>query len=93
MLSWPPKTAPKFLSFLVAIIVATASTCAAAAPIVGTVTKVQKQAQTGAKTAVVGTPIYMHDEIPTGRNARLQVTFSDETTFSLGMDATVVLDR
>jgi len=35
----------------------------------------------------------MHDEIPTGRNARLQVTFSDETTFSLGMDATVVLDR
>ena len=85
--------APKFLSCLVAIIVATVSTCAAAAPVVGTVTKVQKQAQIGAKTAVVGTPVHMNDEIRTGRNARLQVTFSDETTLTLGEDATVVIDR
>ena len=86
-------TAPQLLSQFVAILVVFVSTCAAAAPVVGTVTKVEKQAQIGSTTAVVGTPVHMKDKIRTGRNARLQVTFSDDTTLTLGEDALVVVDR
>ncbi len=86
-------TAPQLLSRFVAILVVFVSTCAAAAPVVGTVTKVEKQAQIGSTTAVVGTPVHMKDKIRTGRNARLQVTFSDDTTLTLGEDALVVVDR
>ena len=86
-------TALQLLSRFVTILVVFVSTCAAAAPVVGTVTKVEKQAQIGSTTAVVGTPVHMKDEIRTGRNARLQVTFSDDTTLTLGEDALVVVDR
>ena len=86
-------TAPKLLSRFIAILVVFVSTCAAAAPIVGTVTKVEKQAQIGSTTAVVGTPVHMNDELRTGRNARLQVTFIDDTLLTVGDDARVVIDR
>jgi hypothetical protein len=33
----------------------------------------------GAITAAVGTPVHMKDELRTGANARLQVTFRDNT--------------
>jgi high-affinity Fe2+/Pb2+ permease len=82
----------RFLTILVCLIV-TFGTCAAAAAAVGTVTKVQKQAQIGSTTAVVGTPVNMNDEIRTGPGARLQITFRDETLLTLGENARVVVDR
>jgi hypothetical protein len=66
---------------------------AAAAPAVGSVTRVQNQAQIGSKAAVVGTPVQMNDELRTGSNARLQITFRDGTLLTLGENARVVIDR
>jgi hypothetical protein len=66
---------------------------ALAAPAVGKVTRVQKQAQIGATTAVVGTPVHMNDELRTGPDARLEVTFRDDSVLTLGEHATVVIDR
>jgi hypothetical protein len=64
-----------------------------AAPAVGKVTRVQKQAQVGATTATVGTPVHMNDELRTGPEARLEVTFGDGSVLTLGEHATVVIDR
>jgi hypothetical protein len=65
----------------------------AAAQTVGSVSRVQNQAQIGAKPAAVGTPVQMNDQLRTGANARLQVTFKDGTTLTLGENARVVVDR
>lgn len=69
----------------------------AAGPSVGMVTKVVNDAEvvTGgaAVSASVGTVVHMQDEISTGANARLQVTFRDQTTLSLGENARVTIDR
>ena len=51
---------------------------------VGTVNKVENPAQVGAQTAIVGTPVHMNDELRTGPKGRLQVTFRDGTTLTLG---------
>jgi len=64
-----------------------------AAPAVGKVTRVHKQAQVGATTAAVGTPVHMNDELRTGPGARLEVTFRDDSVLTLGEHATVVIDR
>ena len=66
---------------------------AAAAAAVGTVTQVQNQAQVGAKTAVVGTPVNLNDRLRTGANARLKITFSDQSVLTLGENANVVIDH
>jgi len=66
---------------------------AAAAAAVGTVTQVQNQAQVGAKTAVVGTPVSMNDRLRTGANARLKITFGDGSVLTLGENANVVIDQ
>jgi hypothetical protein len=63
-----------------------------AAPI-GKVTKVQKQAQVGSRAATVGTPVNLNDRLRTGPGARLQITFVDGTLFTLGENASVVIDR
>ena len=60
---------------------------------VGTVNKVENPAQVGAQTAIVGTPVHMNDELRTGPKGRLQVTFRDGTTLSLGENARVAIDR
>jgi hypothetical protein len=44
-------------------------------------------------TARVGTVLHLKDELRTGSDARLQVTFRDSTTLTLGENATVVIDR
>jgi len=86
---------PSLLRFL-AILVCLVSTfnigVATAAP-VGTVTRVQKQVQVGDMEAVVGTPVHMSDQLRTGPDARLQVTFVDDTVLTLGENARVVVDR
>ena len=64
---------------------------------VGVVDKVENEAQvisaSGAVTATVGAPVHLKDELRTGANARLQVTFLDETQLTLGEHASVVIDR
>ena len=66
---------------------------AGAADSVGNVTKVQNQAQIGAATAVVGAAVHMNDRLRTGANARLQITFRDNSVLTLGENANVVVDR
>ena len=66
---------------------------ATAAGQVGTVTQVQNQAQVGSRTAVVGTPVYMNNQLRTGANARLKITFSDGSDLTLGENARVVVDQ
>jgi hypothetical protein len=60
---------------------------------VGKVTQVQNQAQVGGRTAVVGTAVYMNDQLRTGANARLKITFSDGSDLTLGENARVVVDQ
>jgi FecR protein len=66
---------------------------AAVGPEVGTVNKVENPAQVGAETAIVGTPVRMNDALRTGPKGRLQVTFRDGTTLTLGENARVTIDR
>lgn len=66
---------------------------AAAADAVGVVTRVVNQAQIGTKTAVSGAPVYMNDHLRTGADARLLVTFRDNSVLTLGEKANVVIDR
>ena len=90
-------TLPSFLRFLVILLclglVSSFYPRAAAAQTVGTVTKVHKQAQIGSRTAVVGAPVRMKDQLRTGAGARMQVTFRDGTTLTLGENARVGIDR
>jgi hypothetical protein len=60
---------------------------------IGKVTRVQKQAQVGSRRALVGTPVNLNDRLRTGPGARLQITFVDGTLFTLGENASVVIDR
>ena len=60
---------------------------------VGAVSKVVGQAQIGGVTARVGTPVHMNDRLRTGANGRLQVTFNDNSSLTLGENANVVIDR
>ncbi|GEM_PF-610152 len=70
---------------------------AADEPSVGMVTKVQNEAEVvssgGTTTAIVGTVLHMKDELRTGADGRLQVTFRDKTSLILGENASVVIDR
>lgn len=65
----------------------------AAAQTVGMVTKAQNQVQISGQAAAVGSPVSLNDTLQTGANARLQVTFRDNTDLTLGENATVVVDR
>jgi len=69
----------------------TAATTAAES--VGIVTKIENQAQIGNRNAALGSPVFMNDRLRTGANARLQVTFRDNSVLTLGEQANVVVDR
>ena len=62
----------------------------------GFVNAVENEAEivsaTGTVKAVIGAVVQMKDELRTGPNARLQVTFRDNTVLTLGENATVVVD-
>jgi hypothetical protein len=64
---------------------------------VGRVNKVQNAAQvisaSGPVSAVIGTEVRMKDELRTGPDARLQVTFRDNTVLTLGENARLIVDR
>ena len=66
---------------------------ASAASVVGSVSRVQNQAQVGGANAAVGSSVHMGDALQTGANARLEVTFIDDTRLTLGENARVVIDR
>jgi hypothetical protein len=84
---------PTILRVLVILVGISAGCSASAAAPVGSVAKVQNQAQIGARAATVGSPVHMGDVLRTGANARLQVTFTDGTSLTLGENARVVIDR
>ncbi|MET0842141.1 MAG: FecR domain-containing protein, partial [Methyloceanibacter sp.] len=64
---------------------------------VGRVNKVQNAAQvisaSGPAAAVIGTEVRMKDELRTGADSRLQVTFRDNTVLTLGENARLIIDR
>ena len=66
---------------------------AIAAESVGMVTKIENQAQIGTRNALVGSLVFMNDRLRTGANARLEVTFRDNSVLTLGEKANVVVDR
>jgi hypothetical protein len=66
---------------------------ASAASPIGSVSRVQNEARVGGANAAVGTSVHMGDALQTGANARLEVTFVDNTRLTLGENARVVIDR
>jgi len=78
---------------IIACLVSTSYIQTASAAAVGKVTKVQKQAKVGSRTATAGTSVNMNDRLRTGPGARLQVRFIDGTELTLGENANVVINR
>ena len=92
---------PSLLRVLIAVFILTPPLAACAAADddparVGFVNKVENTAEvvsaSGTTTAMVGTPVHMKDELRTGDDARLQITFRDNTVLTLGEKASVVID-
>jgi len=87
------------LAIAIAVVVGFALSCippsahAADHRTVGMATKVVSPAQVENEAATVGTLAHMNDELRTGAQARLQVSFRDSTQLNLGENATVVVDR
>ncbi len=89
-----PSALPFLLRFLAILLFVFCTPLGARAePAVGIVSKVTNPAQIGTGTAVVGAPVHMNDRLRTGANARLQVTFHDNSSLTLGENANVVIDR
>jgi hypothetical protein len=84
---------PLPLRCLIFAVAALAGATVATAKPVGVVSKFISPASIGGRPASVGTPVNMNDELRTGPNARLQVTFSDKSQLTLGENARVVVDR
>ena len=86
-------------SVLAAILVLIASLggAHAADDTVGAISDVQGTAEivsSGASAgAAEGAPVHLNDELKTGADGHLQVTFRDDTVLTLGDDAVVVIDR
>ena len=80
---------------LIALVLFAISTLSdvAAAETVGQVTRVEKQAQVAGAPASVGTAVRMNDQLRTGANARMEITFRDQTKLTLGENAKVAVDR
>jgi hypothetical protein len=64
---------------------------------VGFVHKVENEAKIvsgeTAAAAIIGTPVHMKDELRTGPEGRLKITFRDNTVLTLGEKASVIVDR
>lgn len=92
-----PPSLLRLLPFLFAMLAPVAAFAADGPAPVGFVDKVENEANVvsgdGAATAIIGTPVYMKDELRTGAEGRLQVTFRDNTVLTLGEKASVLIDR
>jgi hypothetical protein len=64
---------------------------------VGVVDKVENEAKVVSgetvAAAIIGTKVHMKDELRTGPEGRLKITFRDDTVLTLGEKASVVIDR
>ena len=90
----PPVLSPSIFRFLAILLVVLCVPLAARAELaVGVVSKVLGQTQIGGAAAAVGAAVHMGDRLRTGANARLQVTFHDGSSLTLGENANVVVDR
>jgi hypothetical protein len=78
--------------FLIFAAVALPGSSLAAEP-VGTVSKLMNEATVSGRPATVGAAVSMNEELRTGANGRLQVTFRDNSSLTLGENAKVVIDR
>ena len=87
------KAGPAFRFFAALLLALTLGAQAAMAASVGMVTKVENQAQVGGATAVVGSIVQSGDQLRTGPKSRMEVTFKDKTTVTLGENASLVVDR
>jgi FecR protein len=87
------KAAPAFSFFAALLLALTFGAQVAVAASVGMVTKVENQAQVGGATAVVGSLVQMGSELRTGPKSRMEVTFQDKTTITLGENASLVVDH
>ena len=90
-LSWILRSV--FLCFPAMILFVFLTLSAQAESAVGNVSRVQNSAQIGAGPATVGAPVHMNDRLRTGANARLEVTFNDNSKLTLGENANVAIDR
>jgi hypothetical protein len=92
-----PPSLLRLLAFLVVMLAPLAALAADAPASIGVVDKVENEAKVvsgdSAATAIIGTPVHMKDELRTGTNGRLQITFRDNTVLTLGEKASVVIDR
>jgi hypothetical protein len=79
--------------FLALLLVLMAPSLCAAATSVGMVTKVENQAHVGDVAAAVGSIVHINDVLKTGPTARLEVTFRDQTTLTLGENARIAVDK
>jgi len=92
-----PPSLLRLLTFLVTMLAPLAAFATDEPAPVGFVDKVENEAKVvsgdSGATAIIGTPVHMKDELRTGAEGRLQVTFRDNTVLTLGEKASVVIDR
>jgi hypothetical protein len=91
-----PPSLLRLLTFLVTMLAPLAAFATDEPAPVGFVDKVENEAKVvsgdSGATAIIGTPVRMKDELRTGAEGRLQVTFRDNTVLTLGEKASVVID-
>ena len=83
-----PPSLLRLLTFLVTMLAPLAAFATDEPAPVGFVDKVENEAKVvsgdSGATAIIGTPVHMKDELRTGAEGRLQVTFRDNTVLTLG---------
>ena len=92
-----PRSCWRQFAFLFIVGVSLAAQAADAPASVGIVGNVENEAKVVSghtvTAAIIGTPVHLRDELRTGPEGRLKVTFSDDTVLALGEKASVVIDH
>ena len=92
-----PQERLRLLAFLFVFGLPLAANAADDPAAVGAVDRVENEAKIVAGDTVtpakIGTPVHLRDELRTGPEGRLRVTFRDDTVLTLGEEASVVIDR
>lgn len=92
-----PRGGLREFAFLLVVALPLAAKAADDPAAIGVVDKVENEAKIvagdNATAAIIGTPVRMRDELRTGAEGRLKITFRDETVLTLGEKASVIIDR